>query len=121
MGVAKSPVAYAALFCYFGLVNPVVEELFWRGTIHSRLREATWTPWMAAGLSGSLFGAWHWLPVRLFFSFPLALLVVIGIMATGVVLGLLYDKSRSMPATILLHMAGADIPILLFLYLSVLK
>ena len=112
--------ARAALFVYFAAVNPIAEELFWRGAIYGGLREARWPLRRCAAVSGLLFGAWHWLPVHWLLPEPLALVAVAGIVAAGIALGLFYDRTRSLPATMLLHGLGADVPLLVMLWVDVL-
>jgi len=107
---AATVAAVLAVSVYFAIVNPVVEELFWRATVYSRLRAAGWRQEPASIISGILFGSWHWLIVRLFFGPAAALLVTAAIMAAGYVFAHLYERLRSLPALIVIHALVGDIP-----------
>ncbi len=113
--------AYALLFLYFSLVNPVAEELFWRGTIYTRLVASGWRPQSAVAVSSILFGSWHWLVLVHFFGPALALLATVGVAAFGAVFAIVYSRTRSLPAIVLLHALGADIPVLIYLAHGVLS
>lgn len=114
------PPDYAALFLYFAAVNPIAEELFWRGTIYAGLRRAGETVPRATLISAVLFGSWHWLIVRLFFAPIWSIVITLGIVAAGVVFAMVYERVRSLAFSIFLHAFAADIPILLILWFGVL-
>ncbi len=121
LGVRNTLASRAALFAYFGLANPIFEELFWRQTIYARLRVGRWSPRWSAIMSGILFGAWHSLPIYLLLPRSIGIVAVIGVAVTGIFFALLYEKLRSLPAVVLLHALGADIPILVALWVDVLS
>ena len=109
-----------ALFLYFAVVNPFVEEFFWRGTIYTALRRSGGSVRRSALVSALLFGSWHFLIVLLFFRLALAVPITAGIVLVGLLLALFYERTRSLPAAILLHGLGADVPILVVLWFAVL-
>ena len=113
--------AYTALFLYFAVVNPFSEELFWRGVIYERFRAASLSVSRSSLASGFLFGAWHWLALRLFFSASNAVVITVAVMFCGWALARVYEKSRSLNAVMLLHALGADVPILIVLWGDVLR
>jgi len=111
------PSSYRYLFPYFALVNPVVEEFFWRSGVYLMMRHhfAHWRH--AAALSSIFFGAWHWLVIRRFLEPPIALLATLAIMLAGYALADVYERTRSLAWPIALHAIAADVPILLLLVL----
>ena len=80
-----------ALLALGGLVIPFAEELFFRGVLHTWLRER-WGVWVAVAVGSTVFGIVHGH-------------LTIGIMAAflGVVLALLYERSRSLTVCFVVH------------------
>jgi membrane protease YdiL (CAAX protease family) len=111
------PSSYRYLFPYFALVNPTVEEFFWRSGVYATMRHhfAHWQ--RAAVVSSVLFGAWHWLVIRRFLTPPVALLATVAVMIAGYGLTLVYERTRNLAWPIALHAIAADVPILLLLLL----
>ncbi|MDR3707857.1 MAG: CPBP family intramembrane metalloprotease [Capsulimonadaceae bacterium] len=107
--------ACIGLYLYFAVVNPVAEEIFWRGVVYVRLRNAGCSVQSASIVSAVLFGSWHCLTVLLFFPPAMVVPVVMGIMAVGYVFAALYERYRSLPALILIHALTGDIPALIAL------
>ncbi|HEX5323474.1 MAG TPA: type II CAAX endopeptidase family protein [Capsulimonadaceae bacterium] len=118
--VGPTVLDYAALFAYFAVVNPIAEELFWRGTIYQQMRREGLNAPRAALVSALLFGSWHWLIVRLFFPAGWAIVITLGIVAAGAVFATVFERTRSIAFSIALHALAADIPILLALWFGVL-
>jgi len=116
--LSKAPAALTALFVYFAVVNPIAEELFWRGTIFAGLRDAGWKVKRASVVTALLFGSWHWLIVRQFFEPYMALLITLGITMVGYIFAQVYERLKSQPALMLIHGLGADIPILITLWFT---
>ncbi len=119
LGVGRALADRAALFAYFGIANPIFEELFWRQTVYARFRLGRWNPRWSAIVSGLFFGAWHVMPVFLLLPRSIVAVAVVGVAVTGILFALLYEKLRSLPAVVLLHALGADIPILVALWVDV--
>jgi membrane protease YdiL (CAAX protease family) len=111
------PARYIFLFPYFSIVNPVVEEYFWRGGVYATLRQRFGTWQTPALISALFFGAWHWLVVRLFVSPVLALLTTLAIAGVGFVLTLVYERTRHLALPIALHALAGDAPLLVILAL----
>ena len=111
------PSAYPYLFPYFALVNPIAEEFFWRGGVYATLRHL-WKGWTIPALVASvLFGAWHWLVIRLFVSPIVALGATVLIMGIGFLLTLVYERTRRLAYPVALHALAGDAPLLLLLLL----
>jgi membrane protease YdiL (CAAX protease family) len=104
---------------YFIVMNPLLEEVFWRGFIYEEWKR--WlSPTQAALVSSFFFGAWHWMIVQMFCPAPWAVFLTLIIMAGGYIMARLYEETGSLVAPVLLHSLGADIP-LLYIVLMLLK
>jgi membrane protease YdiL (CAAX protease family) len=111
------PSSYRYLFPFFALVNPTVEEFFWRSGVYATMRHH-FSHWRhAAVISSFFFGAWHWLVISRFLTPPIAVLATIGVMIAGYALTLVYERTRNLVWPIALHAIAADVPILLLLLL----
>ena len=83
------------------LVAPVVEELFFRGVVHSRLRAQPGLlggPWNAIGLTAACFALAHLATA----SAAHAALVI----APALAIGWVYERTRSIGLCIALHSAA---------------
>jgi membrane protease YdiL (CAAX protease family) len=111
------PQSYVWLFPYFAIVNPLAEEIFWRGGVYATLRHMR-TPWVwTAILTSFFFGAWHWLVIRLFLTPPIAICSTVVIMGIGFALTAVYERTRRLAYSIILHALAGDVPLLLLLLL----
>ena len=111
------PSSYLYLFPYFAIVNPIVEEYFWRGGVYATLRHL-FKGWVRAALVTSvLFGAWHWLVLRLFVAPIIAITATVAIMAIGFALTWVYEHTRRLAYPVILHALAGDLPLLLLLIL----
>ncbi len=87
LGIDRSAVALVAVTVLVTVVAPICEELFFRGYFFTALR--SWAgPWLAAVITGAVFGAIHG------FSAPVGFLVPLG--AFGFGLCLLYWRTGSL-------------------------
>ena len=111
------PTTYFWLFPYFALVNPLAEEYFWRGGVYATLRPLFKSYLPSAIISAILFGAWHWLVIRLFVAPWIALGAVALIAGIGFLLAITYERTRRMSYPIILHAFAGDAPLLLLLLL----
>lgn len=111
------PAAYPFLFPYFAFVNPLAEELFWRGGVYAAFRHRFPTPAPAVLLASLFFGAWHWLVMRLFVPPLAALGATLGVVLVGVALTIVYERTRRLAYSIALHALAADAPLLILLIL----
>jgi membrane protease YdiL (CAAX protease family) len=98
------------LSIYFVTVNPIVEELFWRGVVLDDLcdrdsRMLSW-PYIWTNIS---FAAWHWLVVRLFVS----------VASVGFFLSWLYRRTGSVIVPMLWHGLVFDLAVIVLLWLIV--
>lgn len=116
-GRGLTPSTYFLLFPYFGLVNPLAEEFFWRGGVYATLRRLFTSPLAAAGIAGVLFGAWHWLVFRLFVAPVVALAATGVVVLVGLVLTFVYERTRRLSYAVALHALAGDAPLLLVLLL----
>ena len=104
------------------IAGPAAEELVFRGLTYRRAKRALGRRW-AVVISAGLFGIYHGNMVQFIYAFGL-----------GILLALLYDRSRSLVLVIVCHMcvnlwailvpfiekaaAGAGTPALVLLYLA---
>ena len=106
VGVTRS--SFVWLFPYFFFLNPLLEELFWRGGQRSG----------GPLYTAILFGAWHSLPLFLIMPFWSAPLAVVGIMVIGYALTKVVEATNTLGDAILLHALAADLPLLVILWLA---
>jgi membrane protease YdiL (CAAX protease family) len=111
------PTSYLYLFPYFAIVNPLLEEFFWRGGVYAALRRITphWT-W-AAVVSSLFFGAWHWLVITLFVAPWVALSATLVIAMVGFLFTLIYERTTRLIYPIVFHALAGDLPLLVVLTL----
>ena len=81
----------ASQLLFLGIIVPIAEELMFRGLIFKRIREYT-KPTVAIWVSGIIFGAFHMNFVQFLYA---------GLM--GVIMALVYEKTRSIMWPILIH------------------
>jgi hypothetical protein len=86
---------YNGLLPFFLLVSAFFEELLFRGYLWDRLRRLTKRPWLALGVTATLFTAYH----------PYSGWQMLNVFAFGLVLGLFHWKGRSLPRLVLAHAA----------------
>ena len=112
-----TPATYVVLFPYFAFVNPLAEEFFWRGGIYATFRRLFASPLLAALLGAVFFGGWHWLVFRLFVPSALALGATLLVIIVGLILTLLYERTRRLSYAVAVHALAGDTPLLLLLLL----
>ena len=86
--IASDPAGMLAI----ALIGPITEEITFRGVLMNKLREKGLGPWAAILLSAFVFGAVHGNPAQI----PFAMIV-------GVILGIIYHKTRSLILCCVLH------------------
>jgi uncharacterized protein len=100
LGADKSTIAMLAVVFVVTIAAPIAEELLFRGYFFTALRN--WRGlWPAALITGLVFGSIHAVSSPAAFLVPLALF--------GVVLCLLYDRTRSLYPCIALHCVNNSI------------
>jgi len=103
-----------------GLVNPFLEEAFWRGLIYRgwkvRLGEAK-----ARWVSAFFFGAWHWLVLHHFCNPVWAVVLTLLVMVGGVLFCMLYERTKTLGASVLFHGLGADFPMIFVVFDAVMR
>ena len=108
------------LSVYFVTINPIVEELFWRGVVLNDLTEGdhklTTPPYMWTNFS---FAAWHFLVIRLFVNPWLIPLAVIIVASVGFFLSWLYRRTGSVILPMLWHGLVFDLAVIVLLWLIV--
>lgn len=111
---------FLPMSAYFLIVNPVIEELFWRGVVLNELEGENFRLFALSSVwTNCAFAAWHFLVVRLFVRptfVPLAVLIVV---AVGFYLSWLYRKTGSVLVPALWHSLVFDLAVVVMLYLVV--
>jgi len=100
---------------YFIVVNPMVEELFWRGLVYRELTYVT-EPKIALLLSSFFFGFWHWVMIQHFFVPFWVPWITLVIMMGGFIFGALYQRTGTLMGPIVVHALGADLPIVIIVW-----
>lgn len=95
---------------YFVIVNPLLEEVFWRGFIYEEWKRIL-SPWPARLISSFCFGAWHWVIVQHFCPPFWAILLTLAVAIGGLLVTFIYDQTETLGAPILIHALGADLPL----------
>ncbi len=114
------------LSIYFVTVNPVLEELFWRGVVLNELTdnqvsEKHSKPFSLPVLwTNLLFAAWHVLVIRLFVAPPFMYVAFCTVMAVGIFLSYLYRRTNSLLLPALWHGLVFDLAVVIILW-SVIK
>lgn len=89
-GVSELPAALLMLLMA-GIAVPIAEEIFFRGVVYRWLRDK-WGVTVGAVVSGIIFGLAHLEPASVIFTILL-----------GIVLAVVYERSRSLWPPILIH------------------
>jgi membrane protease YdiL (CAAX protease family) len=107
------------LAIYFVVVNAILEELFWRGTVLNELEYLDKPGRMAGTLwTAMTFAAWHYLVLKALLQPGFAELGVAGILGLGVFTSWLYRRTQSIVLPILVHALVFDLAaIVLFVVL----
>ncbi len=109
------------LSIYFVTVNPIVEELFWRGVVLNELAEEETKAFSMPSLwTNLLFAAWHVLVIRLFVAPAFMYVAFCTVMAVGIFLSYLYRRHSSLVLPALWHGLVFDLAVVIILW-SVIK
>ena len=87
----NSPVQMLVLLFSIAVAAPVFEELLFRGLVQRSLKEV-FRPWLAIVLQAAMFGAAHGFLFQSGFAFVI-----------GIILGIVYERTRSIWAVMLIH------------------
>ena len=101
---------FVTLFLYIGILIPIAEELFFRGVVFGRLR-SRFDFWPANIATALAFGLIHMQSVE----------ISLALMAGGIVLGWLYERSNSLVPSILAHQAFNTVGVVMLLFAALAK
>jgi membrane protease YdiL (CAAX protease family) len=93
VGRTHSPAALAIYFALIVIVGPLLEELLFRGFLYPGLRTKL-TPVVATVVSAALFAGLH---------VPFAVSQMVAIGAIGIMLAILYERTRSLLPCVVAH------------------
>ena len=110
--VCVTPAAWPAFILYFVLVNPVLEELFWRGHLASTSRRIIW--------QDVLFAGYHLLVMAYFVRWPWLLVALLALTATAWLWRQLAHRNNGLLVPFVAH-AAADAGIMAAVYVISLR
>nr|WP_281350727.1 CPBP family intramembrane glutamic endopeptidase [Metabacillus lacus] len=100
-------------------INPVLEEVYWRGYMMDRFLRTS-GPLSAIAVTSFFYAFYHLLSIWYIFSWPYNLLIVLPVFVAGIVWGLFKYKLRSVSAPIISHsFADGGILLVYFTYVAV--
>lgn len=109
------------LSIYFVTINPILEELFWRGVVLNELSDPKSKPFAMPVLwTNLLFAAWHVLVIRLFVAPSFMYIAFCTVLAVGIFLSHLYRRTSSLLLPALWHGLVFDLAVVIILW-SVIK
>jgi len=88
-------------------VNSLLEEYFWRGFLFDEVNHLA-GPWLAYGLTGLAFSFHHIMFYYNWFSFPLFVLVSMGLIGYSLIMNAIFQRYRDLFSCWLVH-AIADV------------
>lgn len=100
---------------YIVILNPVFEEMFWRGVVYKEWQHYVSTR-KANLISSFFFGAWHWVVLQTYCDPVWAVALTLAVMIGGVLFASTYEKSGTLASSIALHGLGADLPMVFVVY-----
>ncbi len=108
------PIERWSLFsAYFMVVNPVIEELYWRGNVQERARDFGLS---RDGVVAIPFSLWHVVPIWVICGPIAAILGGLAVYFVGILLTLMYRQSRSLGRCIAWHAMMADLAVVSLLF-----
>jgi uncharacterized protein len=111
-----SKTGFWPLSIYSVVVNPVIEELFWRGVVFNELdRWRLPFKHFAIVWSSALYAGFHYLIFRLVLFPGWAELGILLLAVYGAILALIYEKTGSIVSTALTHGLLTDLAVIVLL------
>lgn len=108
----------ALLLIVLVLLNPILEEIYWRGYLHYRTGQAPGSI-RSLLLTSLWFTTYHLVVILPIFHWPFSALAALAIYAAGVLWGWIRNRSHSLLAPIMSHMlADLGIVIIYILYVQ---
>ena len=92
---------------YIIIVGPLIEEIIFRGIVFNRLRRYGMKLWMAIGVQAVFFGVYH-------LNFYQGIIGVI----LGVILAIIYNKTKTLWVPIIVHMSYNAIVLIIAIFLQ---
>ena len=95
---------------YAIIINPIVEELFWRGVVLNALDKlAAPLKWLGIVWSSSAFGLLHYSIARMVVRPEIAFMFIFCLAAFGAILSTIYRKTQSLTLITLIHSLLPDL------------
>lgn len=108
----EAPIPFAIALFAIVIAAPFIEEFIFRGCIQNTIRQYINSKW-AIIISSIIFSAFHYSPYQGMSNFPL----LMSLFFFAIYLGFLYEKRRSLYASIAFHMAFNTISVVRILLL----
>ncbi|HNA74820.1 MAG TPA: CPBP family intramembrane metalloprotease [Candidatus Obscuribacter sp.] len=107
---------YLPLSLYFLTVNPILEELFWRGVVLNELCDEGQPVFSLPGIwTNVAFAVWHFLVIRLFVA-PVFIPLAIGfVLAVGFFMSWMYRRKDTLILPALWHSIVFDLAVIIIL------
>ncbi|WLD93866.1 CPBP family intramembrane glutamic endopeptidase [Alkalihalobacillus sp. AL-G] len=87
------------------IVNPILEEVYWRGFMYTRLKEKV-KPIHAIWIASACYTLYHFLSVIPMFQWPLNAIAVLPVFIAGLFWGYMREKTGSIIGTVISHALG---------------
>lgn len=115
-GLGFSKLLFWPLCLYLLIVNPLVEELFWRGVIFDTLdKSATFFKNFGLVWSSATYAAFHYWIFRLVLFSPWSELGILMLAVYGAALALIYRKAGSILTVALVHGLLTDLAVIVLI------
>ncbi|KEQ23784.1 CPBP family intramembrane glutamic endopeptidase [Paenibacillus tyrfis] len=101
------------------VLNPLLEETYWRGYVLRKLTDGRVSPAMAVFLTSLFYSLYHVLSIVPIFEHPWNIALVLPVFAAGLFWGWMRLRHASLTGSVLSHsLVNAGIMCIYFLYLS---
>ncbi|MGG1663539.1 CPBP family intramembrane glutamic endopeptidase [Brevibacillus sp. NRS-1366] len=100
----------AGLIAILMLVNPILEEVYWRGYMHQKL-SGKHKPGAVILMTALFYSLYHFLSVVPLFAWPYNVLMVVPVFLAGVIWGYMRQQQHSLVGSIISHIL-ADVGIM---------
>ncbi|MYL55562.1 CPBP family intramembrane metalloprotease [Pontibacillus yanchengensis] len=87
------------------VINPILEEMYWRGFMHERLNRIC-HEWQTILFTSFFYTLYHFLSVLPMFEYPLNIMAVLPVFIAGVLWGYIREWTGSIVGTVVSHILG---------------
>ncbi|KGP71268.1 CPBP family intramembrane glutamic endopeptidase [Pontibacillus yanchengensis] len=87
------------------IINPVLEEMYWRGFMHERLNR-NFRVWQTILFTSFFYTLYHFLSILPMFEYPFNIIAVLPVFIAGVLWGYIREWTGSIVAAVVSHALG---------------